>query len=360
MFPPSFVALTIGACGALLLACHSESSNHSTPQEPSESPAGSATEKKPQDKLARALASAIATDKAPKAANGNANDTSPPADGVMEGAKADAQLPSHSPPKITLGGAGSEPRIALGHRPLSAPSRATLQLAMDLGAGQGLPPVDFKLELRPAAAKPDAKGVQSMTARIAGVDVSVPNVPDDFKNQLRQLVGSKVSFRVSPDGGSFDFTPELSKSKGQELSDLLDMVVQGLAETNVSMPNDPVGSGAYWMVVSRCKSLGLDWVVYDMVKVTAVTDKNATLEINSRRYVVGRDIEMPPGAQGPKLSVREANASGTAQATATAQGSLLQRYERNQSLKLLLDAADNSGQRMMQSGGQLKFQLSRP
>ena len=357
MFSPKFVALTLVACGAGALACHSESSNQATPQESSEPPAGSATEKKTQDKLARALASAIATDKAPKAAGGDASDTSPPADGVMDAAKADAQLPSNSPPKITLGAAGSEPRIALGHRPLTSPCKATMQLALDLGGGQGLPPVEFKLELR-APAKPDAKGVQPMTARVSGVDVSVPNVPDDFKNQLRQLVGSKMSYRVSADGGSFDFTSELGKSKHQELSDLLDMVVQGLAEANISMPSDPVGTGAYWMVVSRRKSLGLDWIVYDMVKVTAVTDKSATLEFTSRRYVVGRDIEL--GTQGPKLSVREASASDTAQATATTQGSLLQRYERNQSVKLLLDAADNSGQRMMQTGGQLKFQLSRP
>ena len=114
------------------------------------------------------------------------------------------------------------------------------------------------------------------------------------------------------------------------------------------------------MTTSRRSSLGLDWVVYDMVKVSKVTDKDAALEINSRRYVVGRDIAMPGGAPGPKLSVREANASETAQATATNQGSVLSQYERTTSVKMLLEASDNSGQRMMQAGGQMKFKISRP
>ncbi len=359
MFRTKPVVLTIVASSAVVLACHSESSNQSTAQEASASPAGSASAK-PQDKLAQALASAIATDKTPNSASGATNDMGPPADGVLDAAKADSQLPSRSPPKFTMGAAGSEPRVALKHVPLSAPTKATLQVAVDLGGGQGLPPVEFKLELRAGAAKPDAKNIQPVTARISGVDISVPNVPDDFKKQLRQLVGSKVSYRVSEDGGSFDFTAELGKSKGQELGDLLEMVVQGLVAANISMPSDPVGTGAYWMVTSRRNSLGLDWMIYDMVKVAAVSDKSATLEINSRRYVVGRDIELPSGTQGPKLAVREASASETSQATAMAQGSLLQRYERSQSAKLLLDASDNSGQRMMQTGGQLKFQLGRP
>jgi len=358
MSPQKQAATLMVAFGAVLLGCHSESSNQSSAQESAESnaPAGSASAK-PQDKLAKALASAIATDKTPK--QGGTDDTAPPSDGVMDLAKADAQVPGHSQPKITMGSTGGEPRVALKHNPLTAPSKASLQVAVDLGAGQGLPPVVVKLELRPNTAKPDAKGIQLVTARIAGVDVAVPNVPEDFKNQMRQLVGSTIAYRVAPDGGAFDFAQELGKSKHQELGDILEMVMQGVADANLTMPNDPVGLGAYWMIASRRKSLGLDWVVYDMVKVSSVTDKNATLDISSRRYVVGRDIEMPTGAQGPKLSVHEANASGSAQATATTQGSLLSRYERSLSLKLLLDAEDNSGQRMMQSGGQMKFQLGR-
>ena len=355
------VLVIVATLGGAPIACHSESSNQSSTQDNAEqgSPAGSSSAK-PQDKLTRALASAIATDKSPKTSAGAKDDSGPPADGVLDPAKAASQAPDHSPPKITLGSTGNEPRITLKHQNLTSPIRASLQVAIDLGGGQGLPPVDFKLELRASAAKPDAKGIQTVTARIAGVSVSLPNAPADFTSQLRKLEGSKLSYRVSEDGGAFEFNQDLAKSKHQELGDLLEMVEQGLADANMAMPSDAVGAGAYWMTTSRRKSLGLDWVVFDMVKVTKVTDKDAALEINSRRYVVGRDIDMPTGTQGPKLSVREANASETAQATAISQSSILSQYERTTSTKLLLDASDNSGQRMVQAGGQMKFRITRP
>ena len=351
------VLVAVAALVVTPVACHSESSK---PDNAEQGSPASSSSGKPQDKLTRALASAIATDKSPKTTDGAKDDSGPPPDGVLDPAKAELQAPSHSPPKITLGSAGSEPRIVLKHQNLTSFVKANLQVAIDLGGGQGLPPVDFKLELRASPAKPDAKGIQTVTARIAGVSVSMPNAPADFTSQLRKLEGSKLSYRVSEDGGAFDFNQDLAKSKHQELGDLLEMVVQGLGDANMAMPNEAVGTGAYWMTTSRRKSLGLDWVVYDMVKVSKVTDKDAALEINSRRYVVGRDIDMPMGAQGPKLSVREANASETAQATAIVQGSILSRYERTTSAKLLLDASDNSGQRMVQAGGQMKFDVIRP
>ena len=120
-----------------------------------------------------------------------------------------------------------------------------------------------------------------------------------------------------------------------------------------------MGTGAFWMVVSRRKLLGVDWVVYDMVKIANIADKKVSLEISTRRYVVGRDIPPPPEAQAPTLTVRESNASEAAQGTLMQQGSLLSAYERTQAIKLLLDAPDDKGQRVMQAGGQMKFQIVR-
>jgi len=349
-------SLIVATC-LLAVACHSESSTQATKESESNSPAASASAVS-NDKLAKALASAITTEN--NQAPPGSSDTSPPSDGVIDSAKADAQAPKHAPPKLTLGAPGSEPRVLLSHKALSVPVKATLQVAVDLGGGQGLPPVDFKLDVKANTAKPDAKGIQEISARITDVSSSAPNVPADFTAQLKQLVGSKIAYRVSDQGGAFDFSQELGKSKKQELGDLLEMVLQGLAGANLATPSEPVGAGAYWMVVSRRPLLGLDWVVYDMVKVAKVADKEVALEISSRRYAVGREIQAPAGMQGPQLTIREANASETTQATALSQGSLLSHYEKNQAIKLLLDASDKSGQRMMQAGGQMKFQINRP
>jgi len=343
----------------LAFACRSESSNQaSTTESESNSPAASASAAS-KDKFAKALASAITDEKLGVKPSSGASDTSPPSDGVIDPSKADAQAPNHAPPKLTLGSSGSEPRVSLSHKPLTLPMKATLQVSVDLGGGQGLPPVDFKLEFRAAAAKSDAKAAQALTARVADVSVSDSHAPAEFANQMRQLIGAKISYSVSEQGGAFDFSQELGKSKHQELGDLLEMVVQGVASASLATPNEPIGVGGYWMVASRRALLGLDWVVYDMVKVAKLSDKEVSLDISSRRYAVGRDIQAPAGMQGPKLTIKEANASETAQAIAVPQASLLRQFEKTQAIKLLLDADDKSGQRMMQAGGQMKFQLNR-
>ncbi len=352
MFHLKFRALTALLC-LLGAACHSESSNQ-TPAE-SSGPAASASAGS-KNKLAKALASAMTDDKVEgksRSAEGS------PTDGVLDPEKANAEAPGDAPPKVTLGSPGDEPRVSLMHRPLASATRATLQVAVDLGGGQGMPPLDFRLELRPSAGKGDSKGIQGITARITDLSVSVPNVPAEFSSQLKQLVGSKLTYRVSEQGGAFAMTQELGKSKNQELGDILEMVAQGLADASVATPNEPVGQGAFWLMTSRRKLLGVDWVVYDMIKMVSIADKQVSLEISTRRYVVGRDLPAPPEMQAPKLTVREANASETAHATLMLQGSLLSAYERTQSIKLLLDAADDKGQRMMQAGGQMKFQTVR-
>lgn len=339
----------------LASACHSESSNPASSEASGPAASASAVSK---DKLAKAIASAMTDDHADRKSGGNA-DGSPPVDGVIEPDKANTEVPSSAPPKVTLGSAGDEPRVSLVHRPLAAATRATLQVAVDVGGGQGMPPVDFKLEIKPSGGKPEAKGAQAISARITDLSVSVPNVPAEFSVQLKQLIGSKVSYRVSEQGGAFDFTQELGKSKNQELGDLLEMVGQGLADASIAIPSEPVGKGAFWLMASRRMLLGVDWVVYDMVKVTSIAEKQISLEISTRRYVVGREIPPPPGVQAPKLTVREVNASETAHGSLMQQATLLSSYERTQAIKLLLDASDNQGQRMMQAGGQMKFQLVR-
>ena len=339
----------------LAAACHSESSNQASSE--SGGPAASASAES-KDKLAQALASAMTNDKLEKKPSGSA-DGLPPADGVIDPKEADLEAPSHSPPKVTLGSPGSEPRVLLSHRSLTSPVKALLQVAVDVGGGQGMPPMDFKLEIKPAVGKADSKGIQVITARVADVNVSAPNVPAEFTSQLKQLVGSKVSYRVSDQGGAFEFTQELGKPKNQGLGDLLEMVGQGLADANLATPNEPVGTGAFWMVASRRKLLGVDWVVYDMVKIANMAEKQVSVEISARRYVVGRDIPPPPEAQTAKLTVREANASETARGTLAQQGNLLSAFERTQTIKLLLEGADDKGQRVMQAGGQMKFQIVR-
>ena len=338
---------------ATVLGCHSESSTTSNADDTSNkgAPADSANPAK-QDKLAKALASAIVPNGDQGAATSGGSESSPPADGVLDPSKAATLATRHSAPTVKLGSPGSEPRVKLAHRPFTIPVRVNLQVGADLGNGQGVPPVDFKVELRSSPS--DANGIQAMNARVISADVSLPNVPDEFKTLVRKLQGAKVSFKVAGNGGAFDYALDPGKSKSQGLGDLLDMVAQGLADACQPVPADAVGVGGFWMTTYRQGALGLDWVRYDMVKVAQIRATEVKMDVTTRRYVVGRDV---PIDQGSKLTVREASASGNAQVVSSLTSSLVTSYERTQSARLVMDAADNSGQRMMQAGGQTKFSL---
>lgn len=340
-------------CSAIF-GCHSESKESTSEASRSAETAASA---KKADKLAQALASAIEPNKADKApAQGDSS--APPPDGVLEPSKADALAPAHAPPKVSLGSAGSEPRVKLVRRPTTAPLHANLQLAVDLGNGQGMPPVDFKLELRPAA--PANSPVQNLSARIVSADIALPNLPDELKAQLRKLKGSKFTMKVAEGGGAFDCVQDASTVKNPEFGELLEMVAQGLLEAYLALPNESVGTGGYWLVTSRQHMFGMDWITYDMVKVTEVTQAGAKLEISTRRYVVGRDIPAPAqGEMGGKLTIREAMATGSAQAAVSATSNALSKYDRQNSVRMLMVGAENSGQRVLQAGGQIKFSIDR-
>jgi hypothetical protein len=342
-------AVILGSVG---LGCHSESKDSSAANAEQPVATGSA---KPQDKLARALASAIEPGKADQAPQ--ASDSAPPADGVLDPSKADAVAPAHAPPKLNLGSTGSEPRVKLVHRALTGPIRTNLQISVDLGNGQGIPPVDFKLELKSGGAAAGTAGAQNVTARVISADISMPNVPEEFKAQLRKLKGARFSMKVAGDGGAFDCAQEKGSSKNPELGELLDMVAESILDAYVAVPNESVGAGAYWMTTSRQQMFGMDWITYDMVKVDQVNQGGVKLDISTRRYVVGR--EMPAagqnGAPPTKLTIREAMATGSSQAMALVTSSVLSSYERSHSLRILMDAADGSGQRMLQAGGQAKF-----
>jgi len=104
----------------------------------------------------------------------------------------------------------------------------------------------------------------------------------------------------------------------------------------------------------------MDWITYDMVKLAELTATGAKMEITTRRYAVGRELAAPAQAElTAKLTIREAMASGSAQAAASISGNLLSSYERSNSVRILMDGADDRGQRVLQTGGQTKFSITR-
>jgi len=252
--------------------------------------------------LAKAVAAASARAAAGPAPNASGG---PPASGVFPPGAADREITRGSPPKLTLGGSGSEPRFDLGS-PQPKPgwkSQGVLQIVLQLDPRQGGLPVDFALSLdaskssAPAVGGAGAGGAGvapapvTVTAKVVGAKIGVTGVPRELEARFEQLKGVKVSYQVGADGSGSDFKSEAAAVAG-EGRDYVRALVDALAVVTVPRPREPLGVGAMWMATSREGVFGLDLVTYRLVKVEEVSATNVTLSVGTKRYATSADFNM--------------------------------------------------------------------
>jgi hypothetical protein len=333
----------------------SENSGQSSPE---------ASSKQPVGKVEQAVANAVgAGAPLPAASSG------PPADGVLDPARAEAEAPSGQPPKLSMGSNGTEPRSLL-RSPGAALARAIkVEVTLQAGMDQGMPPIEIfvGLESKPKAATSKNEGEGNaaakslnVTAKIRDVTMTAPNVPPDVKQQLMGLKGGKVSFSMASDGTGSEFSSELPAGVKPEFRDLLETVVEALTLLTLPVPKEPVGNGAFWMVVSRFKSSGFGLVGYHMVKLGRADDKTAAYEFDSRRYAIGRLVDpaiLPPGSEGVTLKEVTASAKGFVK---LAVNSLLPTsIEASAILRGALDSGEGAPKQAVQSGTNYRITVMR-
>jgi hypothetical protein len=272
------------------------------PERTASSGAAEASAKPTVGKVERAVASAVGVG-APAAAASSG----PPADGVLESVRAEAEAPSGTAPKLTVGSAGAEPRVALRSAKAQLPRSIKVEVSLQAGMDQ-VPPVEVTLGLdsKPMAAAAKKIGDETaeaktlaVTAKVRDVKVTLAEVPAEFVSQIAGLKGARIAFSLASNGGGYGFTAELAPGAKPELRDLLDTIVEALSLAALPVPSEPLGSGAFWMVVSRDKSAGFGLVSYHMAQLSRADAKSADVELDSRRYAAGRVVDpaiMPQGS----------------------------------------------------------------
>ncbi len=337
-------------------------------QQKSESTGSAATPessaKAPVGKVEKALANAVG-ERAPA----SASSSGPPPDGILDPTRAEADAPSGQAPKLTIGSNGSEPRVILRSQRANLPRALKVEVTLQSGMDQGLPPIEMTIGLESKTlaptvnklgeAKPEGKSL-SVTGRVRDVKVTMPNVPQEFSSQLAGLKGGKVTFSMASDGGGHAFASELAAGAKPELRDLLDAVAEALTLATLPLPMVPVGSGAFWMVTAREKSSGFGLVAYHMVKLVRADDKSAELELDSRRYAIGRIVDpamLPPGSENVTLKEISAGAKGRIQLAVD--GLLPTSVQANASLRGALDSGEGAPKRAVQSGTSYRITVVR-
>jgi hypothetical protein len=252
--------------------------------------------------LARAVAAASAR---PPRAKSQGGPGEPPPGGIFAPGAADQEIKLGAPPKITLGSAGSEPRVALGP---TQPKPGFKTSGMVEIATQGDPqqaplPVQMAVTVEASKAKTgaaDAGAAEpvSVSVKVTGAKIGVTGVPQELEARFAKIKGTKLEYQVSPEGAVSHAKTELApgaegvRDQARQLGDVLALVT-------LPFPAEPVGTGAYWMATTREGVFGLDLVTYRLIKVASVTGDLVTLEVGTKRYATSNrfDFEgLPPDA----------------------------------------------------------------
>lgn len=250
--------------------------------------------------LAKAVAAASSRAQSTAAPSGSGE---PPPNGIFPPGRADAEIKAGAPPKITLGGTGSAPRVALTLQAKPGwKTQGTLELQVGSDPQQGTLPVALGVTveaLKPKAA-PDAgpSDAVTMSVKVLGAKIGVTGVPQELEARFGKLKGSKVEYQVSPDGAGTNFHAELAPG-AEPVRDQLRQLSDAIALVTLPVPSEPVGVGAYWMATSREGVFGLDLVTYRLVKVEDVKGDLVTLSVGTKRYATSNrfDFEgLPPDA----------------------------------------------------------------
>jgi len=284
--------------GVLLSLPGCEKEHHEKPAEPAASVDKTAAIDPALAKAVAAASSRVASGAAP------AGSGEPPPNGIFAPGAADAEIKAGTPPKITLGGTGSEPRVALtpAQPKPGWKTQGTLELQVASDPQQGPLPVSFAVTVEAQKPKtlPDAGANDNVTmiVKVLGAKIGVTGIPQEVEARFAKLKGSKVEYQVSPDGAGTGYRTELAPG-AEPVRDQLRQLSDALALMTLPVPSQPLGVGGFWMTTSREGVFGLDLVTYRLVKVESVAGDLVTLSVGTKRYATSTrfDFEgLPPDA----------------------------------------------------------------
>jgi hypothetical protein len=244
----------------------------------------------------------------------------PPESGVFGPGLADKTQPA-GPPKIEVLGDGAEPRVVLTSTPTDDTKGAA---SLTVRIQNGSIPGDYGLSLKVDKPKDEKKTDGPHATRVVGkiAAVSVPSqAPRDLSDKLGKLKGTELHYNIGPDGVVSDVGYTLPKDTDPALGDLVVRgLVDGLGMSLPPLPKKPVGVGAFWMVVDRATTFGVDVVRYRVYKIEKLDKGAATFSLDVRQYAAKDEADLGALGAGAKMGVQQFQSTGKGKIDWTASG----------------------------------------
>lgn len=231
--------------------------------------------------------------------------------GILKPDEAEKLLPKGSPTRVTLLDAGAEPRSPTRYALTTGASTGIeMGLSMTLEVAQGertappqtIPRIATLLDLVTAsAAKDGALGVDATVKKVSiAEDAGVPaQIAERLLPHLKAIEGLALHYDVTPEGRVKQAGAKMPASKkGAGLDGTLSQMTQSLESMIAPFPDEAIGIGARWQVLSRFDSSGTELVQWSTFELKERDDKGVKLALEVVQAAAKPEVtppNLPPG-----------------------------------------------------------------
>jgi hypothetical protein len=241
---------------------------------------------------------------------------------VLPAGAPDKLLPSGKPALVRLLDPGAEPRADLSYAITKGPA-PKLGMAMDLAVrmkmggrqnNAALPRMGMTLD--GSAGETNAAGEWKITAGL--VDISIDGkspetqqLAEAMRPQVQAMKGLGINYWLSPKGRVRDVKIELPKGFPTAAQALVEGLNQSFESMVAPLPNEAVGVGAQWQVVSRMSASGADLLQSATYTLKARDGLKATLDVTTTQLSASDTLKALGGPPGGVTHVKSFRSGGT-------------------------------------------------
>ncbi|WP_156040558.1 hypothetical protein [Chondromyces apiculatus] len=259
------------------------------------------------------------TSPAPAAALAGASAALPKAPGGILGpGEADRFIKTGARPTVKLLHAGADPQAELtyaftkGKYPVG--TRIDMSMGLSIG-GKALPATKVPrivMLMDAAVGDRDPRGEMRVEGTVRSLDADAQadtqkEVLDVMQSQLGMFKGLGMTYLVSPKGYAHDFAVKLPPGVPEQAQQMLSGLSQSFESMVAPFPNEPVGAGARWQVVTRVNNAGADIVQFATYTLKSRAGDRATLDIKIDQLAASATVAapgLPPGASARLTSFK--------------------------------------------------------
>ncbi len=235
------------------------------------------------------------------------------ADGVLPDGVADGILKVGAAPIVKLVSPGDEPRQAISYelaenKKQTVGMRMSLEMTMQMGAqampSTKLPQIGMNIDL--TTGKKDATGDIEVAGTITKVAVKANSPAEEplvkaLTPVMDGMKGIKIAYFVSPKGRARDVKVSVPPNADANATQMLEQMKQSFDSMVAPLPDENVGVGASWVVVTRLKT-GADILQYTTYKLKSRSGTKLDLDTTVKQFAASQSISAPGAGSAGKIT----------------------------------------------------------